>query len=111
MKCLDVHPKNSLPLTLTKDGTQCVVAVHILKMKLQQIEYDTFKITCVVAGSQPIKLKWTTNTNTASVQTSKDFAIIQRLQEHAYVKCSAENEFGRQEQMFQLVSNSTLQLV
>ena len=97
LKCLDVHPENGLPLILTKDGTQCVVAAHILEMKLRRLEHDAFKITCVVAGSQPIKFKWTTNTTTASLQSSKDFAIIQRLQEHAYVKCSAENEFGRQE--------------
>ena len=97
LKCLDVHPKNGLPLILTQDGTQCVVAAHILEMKLRRLDHDTFRITCVVAGSQPIKFKWTTNTTTASLQSSEDFVIIQRLQEHAYVKCSAENEFGRQE--------------
>ena len=97
LKCLDVHPKNGLPLILTNDGAQCVVAAHILEMKLRRIEHDAFRITCVVAGSQPIKFKWTTNTTTASLQSSEDFAIIQRLQEHAYVKCSAKNEFGCQE--------------
>ena len=97
LKCLDVHPKSGLPLILTKDGTQCVVAAHILEMKLRRIEHDAFRIDCVVAGSQPIKFKWTTNSTTASLQSSEDFAIIHCLQEHAYVKCSAENEFGRQE--------------